>query len=259
MSIPPASDPGEEPAASEGATLALGVCGRYSLASNDFSQLRVEWRWPDDVPFEPRYNIAPSASAGHEAWVLLAGPGGVVPARGRFWFIPHFWRKPLSALPTSFNARAEELQHKPFFRGALSERRCLVPATGWREFAGPARRRQPHHYHFNHRPFVFAGIWDRWVSPEGEPVLSFAILTTAARGRPAAVHHRMPLNLSSALAARWLDSTAEPVTLLDNALAAENLPEPDVYLSDPAGNSVACEGPAAIAEAPEPRQLSWLD
>lgn len=236
------------------ATVPGEVCGRYSLASNDFSQLRLEWEWPGDVPFEPRYNIAPSATPGHEPWVLLPGPGGMTAQRGRFWFIPRAWRKPLSALPTSFNARAEELAQKPFFHGALKERRCLVPATGWREFAGPPGRRQPFHFHFEHRPLVFAGIWDRWLDSDGQAVVTFAIVTTAARGRAAEVHGRMPLRLAPDLASCWLDPTAEPGALLGRAVVAD-LPEPDFYAADPVGNAVRVEGPEVIAPAPEPQQL----
>jgi putative SOS response-associated peptidase YedK len=119
-------------------------------------------------------------------------------ALARWWLIPSSWSRPLCALPAAFNARSEELGRKPFWSGSFETRRCLVPTTGWREFDGPRGQRRAFQFHYDHALFAFAGLWDRWTSPEGESVQSFAIVTVAANDMVSPVHDRMPLCLDPA-------------------------------------------------------------
>ena len=80
------------------------------------------------------FNIAPSHGPGFEQLIVVQKEDRRVLRLARWWMIPGFWTKPLRELPTSFNARAEDVADKPFFRAAFASHRCLVPATGWREF-----------------------------------------------------------------------------------------------------------------------------
>lgn len=232
------------------------MCGRYSLNQTEFSEIQLEFQLPSvEATMLPRFNIAPSSAAGHEPPIVLADPNGERRLKlARWWLIPSSWQRPLRYLPTTFNARAEELGSKRFWAQSFDARRCLVPATGWREFAGPAGQRQPHHFHYDHRLFAFAGIWDEWVSPEGAVVLSFAIITVPANDVVSPVHDRMPLRVESECYASWLDGGvpgAEALALV-RAAAAPALLE---YESDPAGNDVRREGPSVIA----PRRRRQLD
>jgi putative SOS response-associated peptidase YedK len=54
-------------------------------------------------------------------------------------------------------------------------------------------------------PFAFAGLWDRWESPDEGVVETCAILTTAANDVLAPIHDRMPVILPPMEYARWLD------------------------------------------------------
>ena len=61
------------------------------------------------------------------------------------WGLVPFWRKgkPLKDTPkgagdgfklTTFNCKSEEMTAKPTFKHAFASRRCIVPASGWREW-----------------------------------------------------------------------------------------------------------------------------
>jgi putative SOS response-associated peptidase YedK len=234
------------------------MCGRYSLAPNEFSQIRLEFQVEIPFELEPRYNIAPTWSPGHEPPILTQDATG---ARrldlARWWMIPAAWNKALAALPTAFNARAEELDSRPFWSRSFASRRCLVPATGWREFRGPAGQREAFQFHHEHGLFAFAGLWDSWTSPEGEAVRSFAIVTVAASELVAPIHDRMPLRVAPEFYSAWLDPELEGTAALETVRSRGELPL-EVYAADTRGNDVRVEGPAAIAPA-RVRQLRLFD
>src|SRR5690606_33839192 len=129
------------------------MCGRYTNEM-EFSQLRLAFDATDLSfrPWVPTYNIAPSSGPGHEQPFIVRGAGGRELRLGRFWLIPSWWKQPLRELPTAFNARAEELAQKPLWREPFRSRRCLVPATGWREFALEKGKKQPYHFHLDRSP-----------------------------------------------------------------------------------------------------------
>jgi putative SOS response-associated peptidase YedK len=55
---------------------------------------------------------------------------------------------------------------------------------------------------------AFAGLWERWKPPEGEPVETFTIVTTDANESVAKIHDRMPVILPLDAVDTWL--TAPP-------------------------------------------------
>jgi putative SOS response-associated peptidase YedK len=209
--------------------------------------------------FRPVYNIAPSYGPGSEqAFVVQTRDGKRALRLGRWWMIPHFWSKPLKALPAAFNARAEDLTQKPFWRDAFRQYRCLVPATGWREFKAEGSRKQPYHFQLERHVFAFAGLWSRWTSPDGEVVDSFAVVTTEPSTKAAEYHDRMPLVLPPELYESWLDPRADATALLLEARARSMQLPLEVYPSNPLGNNVRFEGPEVIArfdpaQAPPPQ------
>ena len=64
-------------------------------------------------------------------------------------------------------------------------------------------------------PLAFAGIAERWLGPDGEPLDTCAIVTTEANALLTPVHERMPVIIAPADYARWLDPTvADPADLI---------------------------------------------
>jgi putative SOS response-associated peptidase YedK len=96
------------------------------------------------------------------------------------------------------NIRAETAERK--FAAAFANRRVAVPADGFYEWSG----KQPLLF----RPrgggiFVFAGLAE--TLPDGRA--AFAIMTMAADGEIAQVHHRMPVILPRSAVQAWLEDS----------------------------------------------------
>lgn len=226
------------------------MCGRYSLASEEFSEIQLEFALDagPEVTARPRYNIAPSWAPGHEPQIVFLNDAGRRElGAARWWLIPSSWKRPLEMLPTAFNARAEELGSKAFWSRSFDTRRCLVPATGWREFRGPSGQRQAFQFHYEHGLFAFAGVWDHWLSPAGAGVRSFAILTLAANAIVSPIHDRMPLSVDPASYATWLDPSVAGAEALASLRARQG--GLSCYEADARGNDVRVEGPECIAPA----------
>jgi len=248
------------------------MCGRYTNET-EFSQIRLLFQAVDSTfrPWTPKFNISPSSGPGYEQLLVLADrPGSRQIRLGRFWFIPAFWSKPLSELPTTFNARSEDLGRRKIWREPFAHSRCLVPATGWREFTGTAKPKQPYHF----RPiataggpstFAFAGLRSNWTSPDGEVVDSFALLTTAPSEAASQIHDRMPLVLPTELHEAWLTDDDARVEVLAEARAFAATAPLEIFPTDPIANSVHYEGEATVRRIEPPphqvsaRQLSLLD
>ena len=131
----------------------------------------------------------------------------------------------------AINARSESVHEKPTFRTAFRQSRCLVPATGYYEWAtelGRYKTKQPVFIsRDDERLLAFAGIFDRWISPEGEIRDSVAIITRDAVGDLAKVHNRMPLFLPRDRWGAWMDSKVNDVEEIRSLM---QVPDPDAHL-----------------------------
>lgn len=225
------------------------MCGRFSQEA-ELSEIKIELKVEQlEIfrEFKPVYNISPTHGPGYEqAFVLQTRDGERALRLGRWWMIPHFWSKPLKSLPAAFNVRAEEITNKSFWRDAFARHRCLVPATGWREFVARGKKKQPYQFRLPTGLFAFAGVWSRWTSPDGELIDSFAIVTTAPNATAAAYHDRMPLVVPPELRAAWLDRGSDGVATLAAAQARQSELVLDVYPTNPVGNNSRFEGPEAV-------------
>jgi putative SOS response-associated peptidase YedK len=187
------------------------MCGRFTLFEPD-KVLAKEFGVPDLPPGSPRYNIAPSQLV----TAVRATPTGsgreIVLLR---WGLIPSWSKDPAIGSRLINARAETASEKPSFRNAFRRHRCLVPANGFYEWRRQERGKQPFFVRMqDKRLFAFAGLWDRWKSPDEVTVETCTILTTAANTVLAPIHDRMPVILSPAHYDRWLDpSLKDPDTL----------------------------------------------
>jgi putative SOS response-associated peptidase YedK len=103
------------------------------------------------------------------------------------------------------NARAETLAEKPAFRAALKRRRCLVVADGFYEWKKTGSAKQPMYLTMKDgRPFAFAGLWEVWRDPAGQPLKTCTIITTEPNELLAEIHNRMPAILPPSAYDQWL-------------------------------------------------------
>jgi putative SOS response-associated peptidase YedK len=65
------------------------------------------------------------------------------------------------------------------------------------------------------KPFVFAGLWDTWESPDGSSLKTCTIITTEPNELMEALHNRMPVILHPRDHEKWLDASPQtPENLL---------------------------------------------
>jgi len=179
------------------------MCGRFTLFEAD-KVLSREFGVSGFSPLSPRYNIAPSQPV---AAVRATPTGsGRELALLRWGLIPS-WSKDRAIGNRLINARAETAREKPSFRDAFRRHRCLIPANGFYEWQRQERGKQAYFVRMrDERLFAFAGLWDRWESPDEGVIDTCTILTTSANAVLAAIHDRMPVILPPTEYQRWLDT-----------------------------------------------------
>jgi putative SOS response-associated peptidase YedK len=102
------------------------MCGRatYKLTWEEIVAL---YRLTLDQPpvyTRARYNVCPTTTV--DTIVATEGKRTFVPMR--WGLVPSWWSKSLKDLKlATFNARAESVATKPFFRGPFKRTRCLIP------------------------------------------------------------------------------------------------------------------------------------
>jgi putative SOS response-associated peptidase YedK len=188
------------------------MCGRFTLFEAD-NILSKEFGVSGFSTLSPHYNIAPSQPVA----AVRAAPAGTGRelALLRWGLIPS-WSKDPAIGNRLINARAETVQEKPSFRNAFRRHRCLIPTNGFYEWQRLERGKQPYFVRMrDERLFAFAGLWDRWESPDKGVIETCTILTTAANTVLAPIHDRMPVILPPVEYARWLDTSLQiPDSLL---------------------------------------------
>jgi putative SOS response-associated peptidase YedK len=177
------------------------MCGRYTLKSNAHAVASL-CNLPDIPELKARYNIAPTQLVP----VVRPGQAGRELTMLRWGLIPS-WAKDPKIAHSLINARAETAAEKPAFRSAFKRRRCLIPSDGFYEWKKVGKQKLPLHIRRrDEAPFAFAGLWEIWRPPEGDPIETCAILTTTANEVVAPLHHRMPVILPPEHFDAWLKS-----------------------------------------------------
>ena len=215
------------------------MCGRFSLVVPErfFSRVFVF----EDIPeMQPDYNIPP----GVDIWAVKSSSKTPDPQMAKLrWGLVPFWAKDPKIGYRMINARSETVAEKPAFRAAFKKRRCLIPADGFYEWKRPTKI--PYHIHLKDRePFAMAGLWERWVSPEGDKLDSCTILTTTPNELMEELHDRMPVILSEDRMKKWLDLEA-PISDLQDLYQPFPAKEMEAYpvstfVNSPRNNSPEC-------------------
>jgi putative SOS response-associated peptidase YedK len=256
------------------------MCGRFALAASpgdlieEFA-ITVGYNGPA-LPAD--WNIAPT----RPIYMIKSGEG----TRARelttvSWGLIAPWAKDresaIKSQSQAINARTETVHEKPTFRNAFRSRRCLIPATGYYEWAtehGDFPPKQPFYIQniqniqnsqrandadsTNKKSLLFAGIYDSWIDSNGEIFESAAIITREAVGKLAPIHHRMPTFLPRERWDSWLDPELRDVEAIRALL---DFPDPtDQLQADPVStrvNFVRNNGPELIIpiELGEPETL----
>jgi len=222
------------------------MCGRFTLTSTPEA---LAERFGLDAPpsAAPRFNIAP----GQDVLAVRARGDGTRRAEPLRWGLVPPWSDPGQG-PPLINARSETAPERPAFRDAFRARRCIVPASGFYEWADRGDFRQP--YWIAPRdgaPLGIAGLWERWTASSGARLESCALLTTVANARIADLHDRMPAILAPEHYAAWLDPARDLAALAELLAPLAS----DALALRPVGtrvNRIENDDPACLDAVPEP-------
>jgi putative SOS response-associated peptidase YedK len=220
------------------------MCGRYTLrVPGDDLVKAFDLAEVPELPF--RYNIAPTQAV---PVVRLDGADRRL-SLVRWGLVPR-WAKDTSRAAGLINARSETVEEKPTFRDAFRKRRCLIPADGFYEWKATAKGKQPFYFQqADGQPFAFAGLWERWHPPEGEPLETCTILTTTANELVAPLHERMPVIVQPSNYADWLDPAC-PADRLHPWLRPFPADDMTAVPVSTRVNNARNEGPECITPAP---------
>ena len=186
------------------------MCGRYT-AKMTWAEIVALYRLTMKAPphnMPPRYNVCPTDPVD----VVRERDGNRELVPMRWGLVPRWWNKTLKDVRmATFNARAETVETKPFFRDAFKRNRCLIPMSGYYEWQDTPGGKQP--YYFTARDgspiLTAAGLWDSWKNPEtGQPLLSCTTIITEPDAFVADVHDRMPVLLTEKQFEPWLNGDA---------------------------------------------------
>jgi putative SOS response-associated peptidase YedK len=222
----------------------IAMCGRFSLTvdagkiADAITGLQVP-----SATNEPRFNLCPSQPV-----VVVLNDGKLQVTKAKWGLIPS-WAKAADVGHRLANARCEGLAAKPSFRGPFQRRRCLVLADGFYEWK-PTKPKTPYYFRLKTRAvFAFAGLWDVWRNPDGQPVVSCCLITTTPNAVVAPVHDRMPVILQRRFYDLWLSEGERPVADLEPALVPYPAEEMEGFpvstlVNRPQNDQPACIQPA---------------
>jgi len=181
------------------------MCGRFAQ-SIPLSKLNKIDLYDEMTGTCPEvYNLSPT----QDAFTVSISAGKRIFKPMKWGLIPS-WTKPDKAGSGLINARFESLTEKPSFRNSYKYRRCIIPVTGFFEWQKDGRQKIPYFIcrgkdsdgEFN--PMLLCGLYDSWISPDGQVVETFTIITTEASGGMKSIHDRMPLILDRQNVMLWL-------------------------------------------------------
>ena len=225
------------------------MCGRLATLFTWAELRRLMTLLTPEKELPPHYNVAP----GQWTPVIRQQPDGTHCASLLRWGLIPLWAEDPKIGYKMINARCESLLEKPSYRDAFKQQRCLVPASGFYEWAVNSSGKGKVPYYFrsveNH-PLLLAGLWESWKSPSktasgGEIIESFTIITTNANDLMRPIHERMPVVLSLQSATLWLHPQATAAQLMALLSPCDNGTLTTIRVSK-AVNSPSHDGPECL-------------
>jgi len=211
------------------------MCGRYALnISGDDLALEYNANNPYSSYLASNWNISPTTTI---PFISESKNGSVTRAINlASWGLIPSWAKDATRQSNAINARVESIAEKPTFKSAFRSRRCLIPATGYYEWAtelGQYKPKQPFYISTADKSSIaIAGIYEEWINPQTSlPITTAAIITREVAGILKPVHHRMPVILPKSLWSSWLSNKTLTGDEISDYLKMIDLEKPDTGLT----------------------------
>jgi putative SOS response-associated peptidase YedK len=221
------------------------MCGRTALTTSP-EDLREAFGLDHTPELVPHYNVPPTQPLSVVRVLRSLGARKLEPMS---WGLVPSWAQDTKIGHKLALARVETVATTAAFRQAIQRRRCLVAVDGFYEWRREGKASRPFFVRrADGKPFALAGLWERWVSRDGEVVQSCAIITQPSRPPVDAVHSRMPLVLEPQAWEPWLDPELTDTAALAPLLVPRS-PELVAYevslrVNDPRHDDPACVEPA---------------
>lgn len=192
---------------------------------------------PPATPLER--HVRPRGTGAMVRTVAADAAADAAPARelvvAQWGLVPH-WVKSASdgrlRAPKLVNAYTDTVSTATAFRDAwLNGQRCIVPLQAFFEDDWRSGKAVPTRIaRVDGAPMGVAGLWARWASPEGEALLSYALITVNANahallnryGQPGS-DKRMPVVLGEGVQAAWLSAPVAKAKEFLRAYPAQSL------------------------------------
>jgi len=189
------------------------MCGRFVLIS-DLSVITEAFNIQEiTYDYRTSRNVLPSHNI---TAVIHDSVNRLVQLR---WGLIPPWAKDPSIGSRLINARAETLVEKPSFRNAFKKRRCLIIADGFYESLQERKKKIPFYFRLKSgKPFGFAGLYEMWTSPEGQPIHTCTIVTTEPNDLIQPIHNRMPVIMPKDKESLWIDPAVQNHAQLSSVL-----------------------------------------
>ena len=172
------------------------MCGRYLIDEEVYSDILLLLNTPGMAQKISGGEIFPATIA------PVISHGGAEAVK---WGFPH-WKNSSVII----NARAETALEKSMFKKPLLERRCVVPSSGFFEWAHTGGRKKKDKYLLRlpgESVLYMAGMISVFRDASGAGYSAFVILTTGASTTVAPIHDRMPVILAPDEQDLWISDT----------------------------------------------------
>ncbi len=197
------------------------MCGRYTLTYEEVTELE-EFLYSAETDHLLKnhgetsfanYNVAPS----HHMPVACSDGDGRRMLTSMHWGFMGWKPKPGTKPFLPINTRDDSVTEKPMWKRAFTSNRCIVPASGFYEWAGKKGNKTPHYiYPIRDKFLGFAGIYSDMTPDDAEVQMSFSIITTSPNSVMKNIHDRMPVILHPSEFDDWLNpNNRDPDYLTD--------------------------------------------
>ncbi|MGG0773735.1 SOS response-associated peptidase [Bacillus rugosus] len=221
------------------------MCGRFTLFS-EFDDIIEQFNIDQFLPegeYHPSYNVAPSQN------ILTIINDGSNNRLGKLrWGLIPTWAKDEKVGYKMIIARAETLADKPSFRKPLVSKRCIIPADSFYEWKRlDSNSKIPMRIKLkSSNLFAFAGLYEKWNTPEGNPLYTCTIITTKPNELMENIHDRMPVILTDENEKEWLNPKNTDSDYLKSLLLPYDADDMEAYQVSSLVNSPKNNSPELI-------------
>ncbi len=170
------------------------MCGRYYINPDEAWFLEIEKNLEEEIA-----GTSPPPKLKTKGELF---PSDLVPAQtGPGRYLTMNWGFKAYTGRLIINARSETALEKPMFSRAMRDHRCLLPASGYYEWANLGGRKERYAFFLPQSPLFLAGCYRE---DKASPFPSFVILTREAAPGFSHIHNRMPVIIPQERITDWL-------------------------------------------------------